>query len=170
MTRYRVRSIAFGGLMIALAMALSYLESLIPIYFGAPGIKPGFANMIMLFYFYKRKYYQGLVVNILRIALTGFMFGNLFSILYSMSGALLSFAVLRILSMKLWEDRISIVIKSVIAGMTHNIGQFLCALIVLRSPGLWYYVPVLLLAGGIAGILTGSVISVMKPALKRLEL
>lgn len=45
--------IAGVGVLVALAMVLSYLESLIPISLGIPGIKLGLSNVVTLFALYQ---------------------------------------------------------------------------------------------------------------------
>ena len=53
--------IAGVGVLVALAMVLSYLESLIPISLGIPGIKLGLSNVVTLFALYQSAvlYYVG---------------------------------------------------------------------------------------------------------------
>ena len=41
------KKIAYCGMLTALAMIFSYVESLIPISFGVPGIKLGLANLVL---------------------------------------------------------------------------------------------------------------------------
>ena len=89
--------IAYCGMLTALAMIFSYVESLIPINFGVPGIKLGLANLVVLTGLYYLRPGEVLAVSVCRILLVGFMFGSGISILYSLAGGLLSFAVMLLL-------------------------------------------------------------------------
>ena len=165
-SRSKTRQIAYDGLMIAFAMLVSYIETLIPIYFGAPGIKPGFANFFVLFLLSRKQYADALIVNGCRIVLTGFLFGNMFSILYSLAGAVLSFVIMLCLLRVKWMSPVNV---SIFGGITHNIGQFLAACILLKGTDLSYYLPVLLLAGAITGAINGVLLKPITPYLKHVQ-
>ena len=85
------RRTAYLGVFLAFALILSYIESLIPFYFGIPGMKLGLANLMVVLLLYLAGAKEAAVVSVLRIVLSGFLFGNMFSILYSLAGGLLSF-------------------------------------------------------------------------------
>ena len=82
--------LAYLGLFSAVAIIFGYVESLIPFFMGIPGIKLGLANLAVLFLLQKYSVKEAALVSVVRILVIGFMFGNLFSILYSLAGALLS--------------------------------------------------------------------------------
>ena len=157
---HKTLSIAQSGLMIAFAMIVSYIESILPFYFGAPGIKPGFANFFVVFLIIMRQYKQALFVNGCRILLTGLLFGNMFSILYSLMGALCSFLAMFLISRVTW---MSIVNISMVGGVCHNMGQYAVACVVLHGTDLTYYLPVLMLAGVISGGLNGVLVRTISP-------
>ena len=90
----RIRKTAFMGLFLALAMICSYIETLIPFSVGIPGIKLGLANIVVVLMLYAVGTKEALLVSVLRIVLVGILFGNAFSILYSLSGGILSFLVM----------------------------------------------------------------------------
>ena len=159
------REIAFLGLFVAVSMILSYVENLIPVYFGAPGIKPGLANLFVLLLLMEKRLKEAVVVNLLRIMLNGFLFGNLFSIVYSLAGAALSMAVMYGM---LWLGRFHPFTASVAGGIAHNLAQLLVALFVLDTNAMLYYLPVLVLFGGAAGVLNGVLAGLLKPYLHRL--
>lgn len=161
----KTREIAFLGLFVALSMILSYVESLIPVYLGAPGIKPGLANLFVLLLFMEKRPKEAAAVNLLRIVLGGLLFGNLFSIVYSLAGAALSMAVMYGM---LCIGRFHPLTTSVAGGITHNLAQLLVALFVLDTNALLFYLPVLVLSGGAAGVLNGVLSGLLKPYLHRL--
>lgn len=143
---------AWIGMLTAVAMLCSYIETLIPISFGIPGIKLGLANLAVLFTLYAMGAREALLVSALRIVLTGFLFGNLFSILYSLAGGLLSFLVMWLLKR---TKKLSTVSVSVAGGMSHNIGQLLVAALLVENYHILYYLPALLIAGLVTGLLIG---------------
>lgn len=164
------------GFLLALALILSYVESLIPFSFGIPGIKLGLPNLIVLLLLYdtsgvesvlaeheersgaaKKKVLsrgarEALLVNALRIVLSGFLFSNLYTILYALSGAAFSF-----LAMLMGKKCgcFSMIGVSVLGGVFHNIGQVIVAMLVVETFAVSYYVPFLIAAGTATGALLG---------------
>ena len=102
----RNKKLANMAMLVALAMIFSYVESLIPINFGVPGMKLGVANLVTVTGLYFLEIPEVLAVSVLRVLLTGFLFGNGMSIIYSLAGAVVSlFAMVLVKKM----DGISIV-------------------------------------------------------------
>ena len=89
--------VAYFGVFTALALMFSYIETMIPIQFGVPGIKLGFANIMIVIMLYKSSAKEALLLSIVRIMLSGFLFGNLSSILYSIAGGVLSLGIMTLL-------------------------------------------------------------------------
>lgn len=143
---------AYLGMFLSLALICSYVESLIPFYFGVPGIKLGLANLVVVVMLYLRGWKEAALISLLRILLAGFLFGNPFSILYSLGGGLLSFAVMLLLKK---TEKFQMVSVSVAGGIFHNIGQLLVASAAVENYHLFYYAPVLLAAGFVTGLLIG---------------
>ena len=81
----------------ALALIFSYIETLVPISFGIPGVKLGLANLIIVIALYKIPLREVYVLSIVRVLLSGVLFGNYFSIAYSLAGGLLSLTVMALL-------------------------------------------------------------------------
>ena len=158
------KPIALMAMMITLAMIFSYVETMIPINFGIPGVKLGLANLVIVAAIYLFGGKQAFLISIVRIFLSGFMFGNLASIMYSLAGGLLSLAVMLLLKK---TDKLSILAVSVMGGICHNIGQLIVAMLVVENLKLIFYVPVLLISGFLTGLLIGIVCRVILPAVKR---
>ncbi|MCC2253102.1 Gx transporter family protein [Ruminococcus sp. CLA-AA-H200] len=155
---------AYFGVFTALALIFSYVETLIPINFGIPGVKLGLANLVIVIVLYKRGWKEALLLSVVRIVLAGFIFGNLFSILYSLAGGILSLAVMAALSKR---DLFSVTGVSMAGGITHNVGQLIVAMLVVETYQVGYYFSVLL----IAGVLTGAVIGIVaSEVLKRIRI
>ena len=113
----RGRKVAIFGVFTALALIFSYVELLIPINFGIPGAKLGLANLMTVLVLYKMGIKEALTLSVTRIILLGFMFGNLFGILYSLAGGVLSFLVMVLLKRSDW---LSVVGVSIGGGKAHN--------------------------------------------------
>ncbi len=159
------RKTAYLGMFLALALICSYVESLIPFYFGIPGVKLGLTNIVVVVMLYEIGAKEAFCISMLRILLAGFLFGNPFSILYSLSGGLLSFFVM--LALK-HTKKFQIVTISVMGGIFHNIGQLCAASVVVENYNLFYYAPMLLIAGFITGFLIGILAVEMTARLKGL--
>ena len=160
------RRVSSGAMLVALAMIFSYVESLIPINLGVPGIKLGVANLVTVTGLYILAPMEVLLVVILRVLLVGFMFGNGMSILYSLAGGILSFLVMLLLKRIKGFSMIGI---SIAGGVSHNIGQIVVAMCVLENTKLIYYLPVLMIAGTVTGILIGVVSRKILPAVSARE-
>ena len=145
---------AYLGLFLALALICSYIESLIPFYFGIPGVKLGLTNIVVVMMLYCIGAKEALLISLLRIVLAGFMFGNMFSILYSLAGGILSFLIMYLLKRYTGLHVISI---SAAGGISHNIGQLFVAALVVENYNILYYASVLIIAGIITGIMIGIV-------------
>lgn len=143
---------AYFGVFTALALILGYVESLIPIQFGVPGIKLGLANLIIVMVLCKRGWKEALLLSVVRIVLSGFIFGNLFSILYSFAGGMLS---LLVMALMVRSSRFSTVGISIAGGVCHNIGQLIVAMLAVETYQVGFYLPVLLISGVITGALIG---------------
>ena len=85
---------AYFGVFTALALIFSYVETLIPIQVGIPGVKLGLANLVVVVVLYKMEIKEAYILAVVRVILSGFLFGNLFSIVYSLAGGLLSLTVM----------------------------------------------------------------------------
>ena len=146
--------VAYFGVFTALALIFSYVESLIPINFGIPGVKLGLANLITLIALYKMSVKEAFLISIARVVLSGFIFGNLFAILYSLAGGLLSLTIMT------WfkrSNKFSIYGISMAGGVFHNVGQLMMAILVVESVTIAGYLPVLLVSGLLTGLVIGAV-------------
>lgn len=154
---------AYFGVFTALALIFSYVETLIPIQLGIPGAKLGLANLVVVIVLYKMDWKEALLLSVVRIVLSGFLFGNLFSIIYSLAGGILSLAVMAAIRK---DKGFSVIGVSMAGGVCHNIGQLIVAMIVVQTYQVGYYLPVLLIAGLATGMLIGVISS---GVLKRLS-
>ena len=161
----RSQKVAFLGIFTALAMILSYIETLIPSFVAIPGIKLGLANIAVIVILYKIGWKEAFAVSIIRVILSSLLFTTVLSMLYSLAGAILSlFAMILLKKIKL-----SPITISVIGGVCHNIGQIAVAIFMTETAELVYYLPVLLITGTISGILIGLVGAITVKKMEKLE-
>lgn len=140
------------GLFLAFALILGYVEALLPLPVGIPGIKLGLANLAVLLALYRMGAKAAFMTDVLRIILNGFLFGSLYGILYSMAGGILSFCVMAGLKKTGYFGILGV---SMAGGVSHNIGQLLVAAFVVETVGIFYYIAPLLIAGVVTGCLIG---------------
>lgn len=157
---------AYFGVFTALALIFSYVETLIPIQFGTPGIKLGLANLVIVIALFKTGWKDALLLSVTRIILAGFIFGSLFSIVYSLAGGVLSLGVMMIL---VRTGKFSVAGVSMAGGISHNIGQLIVAMMVVKTYQVGYYLPVLLVAGLITGAVIGAVAGEVLKRIRNIE-
>lgn len=148
----KAKQVARYGLLIALALVLSYLESLIPAFFAVPGMKLGLTNLVVLLALYRIGDGAALALNLIRMVLVSLLFGNLLSLLFSVAGGVLSGAVMILLKRTV---RFSMLGVSMAGGVAHNVGQILMAMLVLDTWQVVSYLLVLWLTGLAAGLAIG---------------
>lgn len=148
----KTKRISMYGLLVALAFIFSYIETLVPIYQGVPGVKLGLANIVVMIALYRLGAKDAFSLALVRVVLVGFTFGNLMMMMYSLAGSILSCSSMIILKK---SNKFSMVGVSIIGGVMHNVGQIIMAILVLETIQLYYYLPVLIISGIVTGILIG---------------
>lgn len=143
---------AILSMLTGFALMLSYVESMIPLTPGIPGIKIGLANLAVVLCLYLYGWREALLVNAARVLLSAFLFGNMYVLLYSLAGALFSFAAMAAAKKAGCFSGIGV---SVCGGVFHNIGQILVAIAVIQTVWVGYYLPWLMAAGCVTGIFIG---------------
>lgn len=140
------------GILIALALICSYVESLVPPFFLMPGMKLGLTNVVVLVALYRMGDGAAIGINILRVVLVAFLFGNMTSMIYSLVGGFFSTIIMILLK----RFRIfGMTAVSVTGGIMHNAGQILVAVILLETTQLWWYMAILWISGMVTGALIG---------------
>ena len=159
--------VAYFGVFTALALIFSYVETLIPFNIGIPGVKLGLANLIIVIALYKMSLQEAYLLSVTRVVLSGFIFGNLFSIIYSLAGGLLSLSVMAFMKHR---GGYSVMGVSIAGGVFHNIGQLVIAMVVVETFSVVYYIPVLLTAGLLTGLVIGIAANEMLKRLKNIQI
>ena len=163
----KVRKLTFLGLAAACAIIFSYVEMLLPpLWSVVPGIKVGLPNIVILILLYKFSVKDAAAVSLIRIFLVSLLFGNVMTLSYSLAGAALSLGVMAVLKR---TDRFSVMGVSIAGGVTHNLGQILVAMLIMRTKEIGYYMIVLAVTGTLAGIAVGIAGTLLMKYLKKLQ-
>ena len=158
------KKLATLSIAVSLAMVLSYVDkiitSLAPL---PPGIKLGLANIAVVFAIYKLGVKEGVIISVVRVILASFLFGTVVSFWYAIAGATVSL-ILMIILKKLTP--LSCVTVSTVGGISHNVAQICVASILFDTNLLVYYLPFLLVAGVVAGIVIGTASAILVKRIK----
>ncbi len=146
------RTVATAAVLTALAMVLSYLESLLPAFTAIPGVKLGLANIAVVFALYTLGAPYAVLISLLRVGLSSLLFGQIVGFVFSLFGALVSLCLMYLCRR---FAPLSPVGVSVAGGIGHNIGQILAALVLWETAAFLYYLPVLMISGTVAGVGVG---------------
>lgn len=166
MTRWPIKSrLPYLGLLLAFSLILSYAESLIPLPVPAPGVKLGLSNLPVLLGIFLLGPADAFLIAFLKAMLSSFLFGNAAMLIYSLAGALLSCAAM-VLAFR--TKKLRILTVSALGGVFHNLGQLLAAILFMQSGGLFYYLPVLITAGIITGLLLGILGELLYPRIRKI--
>ncbi len=144
---------AYCAMLTALSMIFSYIEALIPLSVGIPGVKLGLSNLVVVSGLYFLPAGWVLLVLVLKVTLVSFLFGNVSMLIYSMAGGVLSFLVMLLLKR---IKGVSMIGVSMAGGVSHNIGQLIVAVAVVQSVAPFSYLPVLIAAGAVSGTAIGA--------------
>ena len=162
----RTQRIALCGLLIAMMLVLGFVESRIPINAGIPGIKLGLSNGVLIFAVYMLDIPTAWLLMMLKVMLSGLLFGGFNTIMYALAGGVLSMLTMTLLSRVKGMHPVTV---SMAGGVMHNVGQVALAMILLHTRQLLYYMAILILVGLACGALTGIVASSVMKHLKALR-
>lgn len=140
------------SLLIAVAMILSYIESLIPAFVAVPGVKVGLSNIATVFALYTLGAPSAVAVSLIRVFLSSLLFGNFAMMIYSLAGAFLALGFMVLLK---YTEVFSEVGVSVVGGVAHNAGQVIAAAFMMENAGIAYYLIPLVVSGTVAGVVVG---------------
>lgn len=159
----KTRKLTLIGLLFALAIALSYLESLIPMP-GIPGIKLGLSNIVTMFCVFSMGGVASIVLVLLKAGFALLTRGVTAATL-SAAGGLCAVLIMVLL----YKLHISKGMVSVAGAVTHNLGQLAMATFLLGTPVALYYLPILVISGIAMGIITAVILKYLLPVLQRLH-
>ncbi len=166
MKKKLVYKVALSGILCAQALALNFIEGLIPaLPWLPPGAKPGFSNIITMFAAESLGLGQALIITLVK---GGFAFitRGATAALMSLSGGILSALAMYFL-LKYGKNLFGLMGISVISALCHNAGQLFASVLVTGSTKTFYYAPFLAIFGIITGVLTGLIFKAVLPALSK---
>ncbi len=151
----QTKKTALCAVLIALALALSYMERFLPLQLliPLPGVKLGLANIVTLIALYLMGPAAAFAILIPRCILGAVFGGGITGLLFSLTGGLLAMCVMA-LSRKL--PRLSIYGVSILGAAGHSAGQILAAMVLMNSVYVGAYLPYLLLVSVFTGLATGT--------------
>lgn len=153
-----VSELTFSALLTTIMLILGYIESLFPIP-GMPGLKLGLSNSVLMLALYWMGIPAAIMLMVIKVVLSGLLFGGVMSMAYAFAGGVLSLAVMSVL---VYCFRSFGTLGVGIAGaVCHNVGQVLMAILILHTNELLYYMGILMLVGIATGAATGSVASLL---------
>lgn len=145
------RRVAFCAVFSALAIIFSYIETLFNFSSAIPGVKPGISNIAIIVSLFILGKKEAFFVMLIKVLVSSLLFHSPTVLIYSLFGGVFSFFVMCLLM----RFGFHIITISLAGGLFHNTGQLLCASLFMKNFGIFYYLPVLLLAGSLFGVLTG---------------
>ena len=163
--RFNVQRTALCGLLTAMMLVLGFIESLIPVAAGVPGIKLGLSNGVLMFALYMLDMPTAFVLMVVKVVLSGLMFGGVSAMLYAMAGGVLSMLTMMLLK----KLNFHILVVSMFGAVMHNVGQVLMAILIVHTPQLIYYMAILMLVGLGTGAVTGIAASTTIKHIKKLK-
>lgn len=155
---------AYLGLFCAVAILLGYVEALIPVFTAVPGMKVGLPNLAIVTVLYLYSWREAALVSLVRIAVNGLLFGNLFSFAFSLAGGTLSLLVMAVVKALGLFDCTGV---SLLGGIAHNAGQIAVAAFLVDSIRVAYYFIPLVVTGLVAGVLIGLLSGILIRRLAR---
>lgn len=164
--KFMQSDVALYGMLISIALVASYIESIIPIPYPVYGMKIGLANIIIVWVLYSLGAKASAIISFARVLIAGFLFGNFYSIIFSLVGAGLSLGIMFVLKK---TKKFSIVGVSIAGGVTHNLGQIIVAAVVLENIRITYIFPILMVSGVVAGIAIGILGGILFRKIKILQ-
>ncbi len=163
--RMSVKKLTLLAVLLAVALILGLVERAIPM--PVPGMRLGLPNVVVLAALYLFEWPSVLLLVIVKCVTISMLAGGGVSLLYSLSGSLLSFAAMTVL-IKAAGDKVSPAGVSVVGAVLHNTGQLLAAALVMNTPAVFSYLPVLLFSGLAAGVLVGLTVRMLLRPLRKL--
>lgn len=141
------------ALLTSMALIIFSVEAQLPPVIPVPGVKLGLANIITIYAIFCFGASDALVILLCRIFLGSIFGGQMITLLYSLGGGMLCFVTVfllyRLLTLKeVW-------IASAAGAISHNLGQLIVAVAVMKTTAIFWYLPILLISGILSGIFTG---------------
>lgn len=165
----RLNKIIFLSILVSIGLALSILESSIPLPIAIPGARLGLSNMVVLVTLVVFGFKEGLVVSGLKSIVLMLVTGSISSFIYSFSGAVISCVAMYVVY-KYFSNIFSLIGVSIFGALFHNFAQVSIASLMINNMRIYTYLPFLMLVSIFTGYFVGlSSIYIVK-SLKKISI
>ena len=161
----KTKRLALMALLTAIALTVFVIENQIPAPVPIPGVKLGLANIVTLVAMKLLSRREAGAVLLVRILMGAMFAGSPSTLLFSAAGGVLAYGVM-CLTFGLFPEKLLWVV-SALAGLAHNAGQLLACVLVVKTPGVLVYAPILAVSGILTGVFTGLAAMVLLRRLKK---
>lgn len=149
------------SLLVTIGIVLHIIENMFPVPFPVPGAKLGLANIVSLLVVALYGVKEGLIVNTLRCVIGAVLAGSFSSLIYSLSGAIMSMIIMA-LAYRYFKNTFSMIGISILGSVTHNFIQVSIASFLFSTIGFYIYLPYLMVIGLFTGFFNGLVANFIK--------
>lgn len=158
----QTRKIAYMGLMLAVIMALSFVEHMLPpLPLLPPNVKLGLSNIVTMYCVFFLGAREAFTLAVLKSGFVLLTRGPVAGLL-SVTGGLLAVATVALLIF-CFRDKLSYIVASIAGAVMHNVGQIVAVSVIMGTNMIFYYLPVLIVSGVIMGIVTGTMLKLLLP-------
>lgn len=160
-SRIDTRALTATALLAAMALAVQYLESLLPPLLPGVPARLGLANIFVLLPLMHNRRTDAAAIAVLRCLLLPLLTGNVSGLPYALTGSALSYLAMLALLPAYRKAHVSAVGVSVAGAFFFNMGQLLMGVCIVGKAML-AYVPWMGLLSIPAGICTGLVATILR--------
>ena len=150
----KLNKMIFLSILVSIGLALSVLESAIPLPIAMPGARLGLSNIVVLVTIIIFGFKEGIIVSMLKSIVLVLVTGSISSFIYSFSGAVLSCIVMYI-AYKLFSNIFSLMGVSILGALTHVTAQITVASLMMNNLRIYTYLPFLMLVSIFTGYFVG---------------
>lgn len=150
----RTRKIILLSLLVSIGLALSVIESSIPLPVAIPGARLGLSNMVILVTLVVFGFKEALVVSILKSLVLVLVTGSISNLMYSLAGGVVS-CIIMFIGYRFFSNIFSLIGVSILGATGHNIAQVSVAVMIMSNLRVYSYLPILVLMGLFTGYFVG---------------
>ena len=161
----RTKKLVFMALLTAIALTIFVIENQIPAPVPIPGVKLGLSNIVTLVAMVLLGRKEAGAILFVRILMGAMFAGSPSTLLFSAAGGTLAYLVM-CCTIGLFSEK-QLWIVSALAAVAHNAGQLLACALVVKTPGIMVYAPILAASGVITGVFTGLAAMFLIRALRK---
>ncbi|NLC03518.1 MAG: Gx transporter family protein [Tissierellia bacterium] len=150
----KLNKMIFLSILVSIGLALSVLESAIPLPIAMPGARLGLSNMVVLVTIIIFGFKEGIIVSMLKSIVLVLVTGSISSFMYSFSGAILS-CIVMYLSYRFFSNVFSLMGVSILGALSHVTAQITVASLMMNNLKIYTYLPFLMLTSIFTGYFVG---------------